>query len=171
MSSAGDLAFVDAPPLEAGPATAATVEIATAFRNSAGHRGGVGGPRPPPLGPRCSVWFAGDGRRAAVCWPGAGGGGGGGGGRVAGGGLGGARSAGAGGSVVGLLTLGTAEEAVESRVRRGLLGEALDLAVSVFFFSVVYSSRERCPCFVPGCTQKMDGVRTKELRVFRKKTS
>ncbi|CAM9902098.1 unnamed protein product, partial [Ectocarpus sp. 4 AP-2014] len=56
--------------------------------------------------------------------------GGGGGGRVAGRGLGGARSAGAGGSVVGLLTLGTAEEAVESRVRRGLLGEALDLATA-----------------------------------------
>ncbi|CAM9846911.1 unnamed protein product, partial [Ectocarpus sp. 13 AM-2016] len=37
---------------------------------------------------------------------------------------------GAGGSVVGLLTLGTAEEAVESRVRRGLLGEALDLATA-----------------------------------------
>ncbi|CAM9861622.1 unnamed protein product, partial [Pylaiella littoralis] len=34
--------------------------------------GAVGAPRPPPLGPRCTVWFAGDGRRAAVCWPGAG---------------------------------------------------------------------------------------------------
>ncbi|CAM9252402.1 unnamed protein product [Scytosiphon promiscuus] len=48
--------------------------------------GGRSGPRPPPLGPRCTVWFAGDGRRAA--------------------------------------------EAVEGRVRRGLLGEALDLAVA-----------------------------------------
>ena len=42
--------------------------------------------------------------------------------------------------MVGLLSLGTAEEAVEGRVRRGLLGEALDLAVSKayrLFFIVV----------------------------------
>eukprot|EP00752_Nemacystus_decipiens_P018330 g16445.t1 len=135
MTSSGDLAFLDArlPTAPGASAPVAAEEITTAFQGFGG-RGGRGGaaraaraPRPPPLGPRCTVWFAGDGRRAAVCWPGAGEGGGRWGG---GGGMAGVRSAGAGGSVVGLLSLGTAEEAVEGRVRRGLLGEALDLAVA-----------------------------------------
>lgn len=150
MTSAGHLAFLDAtaraslPPSSGVAAAAAppssssssSTEMTTAFQGNAraeSMRGGA--PRPPPLGPRCTVWFAGDGRRAVVCWPGAGGGGGRWGkgsslgrGREGGGG-GGVRSGGAAGSVVGLLSLGTAEEAVEGRVRRGLLGEALDLAV------------------------------------------
>lgn len=42
------------------------------------------------------------------------------------------RSGGSGGYVLGLVSLCTAREAVEGRVRRGLLEEALDLAVSIF---------------------------------------
>lgn len=166
MTSSGDLAFLDAR-LPAGPAAFASVpaeEISTAFQGFGGDGGGgaaraAWSPRPPPLGPRCTVWFAGDGRRAAVCWPGAGGGGGrwGGGGAGAGG-MAGVRSTGAGGSVVGLLSLGTAEEAVEGRVRRGLLGEALDLAVSFcgdgvggmgegLFFFVMYCVLVFVGCF------------------------
>lgn len=41
-----------------------------------------------------------------------------------------ARVGGGRGSVVGLLSLTTAAEAVDGRIQRGLLGEALDLAVS-----------------------------------------
>lgn len=46
----------------------------------------------------------------------------------------GARSGSSGGYVVGLVSLCTAKEAVEGRVKRGLLEEALDLAVSIFVF-------------------------------------
>lgn len=146
MSSTGDLAFLDTRPSDISPAvlnldlSAASTdgaEITTAFQGD-----GIGAPpRPPPLGPGCTVWCAGDGKRAAVCWPGAGGGEGRWGGDSFGGDLcgkakgkglaRGVRSGGAGGSVMGLLSLGTAEEAVEGRVRRGLLEEALDLAVRV----------------------------------------
>ena len=178
MTSAGNLAFLDAasPPSSSSPPPSASAllsssppsssfqEMTTAFQGDA--RGDLmrgGAPRPPPLGPQCTVWFAGDGRRAVVCWPGASGGGGrwgrgsGGGrggvslgrGRGAGEG-GGVRSGGAAGSVVGLLSLGTAEEAVEGRVRRGLLGEALDLAVREYMMGC----RLFCAwlvCFWSGC--------------------
>lgn len=84
------------------------------------------------------MWFAGDGRRAAVCWPGSGGGGGRWGSGASGRAAPSSTTGGGGaGSVMGLLSLATAVEAVEGRIRRGLLGEALDLAVSICILEAV----------------------------------
>ena len=137
MTSTGDLAFLGATDRPSHSAAAAEAELLpTVFQGdgAAGDRPAGGWPRPPPLGPGCTIWFAGDGRRAAVCWPRSGGscGGGGGGGVMEERSLrDGVSLRGRGGVfALGLLSLGTAEEAVAGRVRRGLLGEALDLAVS-----------------------------------------
>lgn len=117
-------------------------------------------PKPPVLGPRCTVWFAGDGRRAAVCWPGSGSGGG----RWRGG-PGDMSRRGGGGAAIGLLSLASAEEIVDGRIGRGLLSEALALAVKYDHSSPISSRRHRSAPMTLKCTFAMKRYRVNAVTV------